>query len=165
MPRCACALLDGTIKWSASYANDNGVVILIIYSQFKQSQDESEIYGDVLVFDYIDDYHHLSVKSWLTSEYHTQRFSGKLWKSDFLKKVQILWQKSRKIILQIRLQTPSGGGRVGKRRCIHIYAQPAHVHRHPTSVWTHKRNTRSLPMQQCHRLPDRHIVSIFFAGI
>lgn len=41
-------------------------------------QIESTLYGDVLVFDYIDSYYTLSIKSWMISEYHLKRFGGEL---------------------------------------------------------------------------------------
>jgi hypothetical protein len=34
------------------------------------------MYGDLLVFNFIDSYHQLSVKSFMTSEYHKRRFEG-----------------------------------------------------------------------------------------
>ncbi len=78
--RCHGAL----VLFATARSNDMNVmramqVPMCLVYQFRVNtsiQDESEIYGDLLVFDYVDDYYRLSVKSWMNSEYHLQRFSG-----------------------------------------------------------------------------------------
>jgi hypothetical protein len=79
--RCHGAL----VLFSTARSNDTNVMrsmqvpmcpVHISESNPLSMQAESAIYGDLLVFDYNDNYYRLSWKSWMNSEYHVQRFSG-----------------------------------------------------------------------------------------
>ncbi len=59
-----------------------GATVLFVTARSEDStimrmmQHEYDVYGDLLVFDFIDAYHQLSVKSFMTSVYHVRRFGG-----------------------------------------------------------------------------------------
>ncbi len=75
MLRCDCTVCNGTIKTQRDYENVAGKWRCTVDSS-SHFQHESDIYGDLVVFDFIDDYHQLSVKSFMVSEYHVHQFAG-----------------------------------------------------------------------------------------